>query len=237
LKVAHDLLTRELNERIRAEEEIQALNERLINAQDQERVRIARELHDDFSQQIAALSISVSNLKLHLPGQKPEAQSQVERLQHMLGQLAERVRHLSHELHPAILEHVGLSAALRSYCAEFSSLSGVQVSCHAPENFEDLAPAAALCIYRVTQEALHNVAKHALAKNAEVRLTRANQLVSLTVSDHGAGCSLHRGLASGGLGLVSMKERARLVNGTFEFTSAPNSGTTVKLRIPVAAST
>jgi signal transduction histidine kinase len=106
------------------------------------------------------------------------------------------------------------------------------VSCEA-EATGDLSPAAALCIYRVTQEALQNVAKHALAKEAEVRLECSNELVCLTVSDSGVGCSLDRARASGGLGLVSMHERVRLVNGTFEFKSEPSGGTTVKVGIPV----
>jgi signal transduction histidine kinase len=235
LQRSYNLLATGLNERIQAEKEILALNERLINAQEEERMRIARELHDDLSQQIAALSISVSTLKQHLPGQKLEAREQAERLQHRLVQLAESVRHLSHRLHPAVLEHAGLAAALRSYCAEFSILSGVNVSCDA-EPTDDLPPAVALCIYRVTQEALQNVAKHALAKEAEVRLRCSNGLVCLTVSDHGAGCSLDRARVSGGLGLVSMHERVRLVNGTFEFKSEPKGGTMVKVEIPVNVS-
>lgn len=150
------------------------------------------------------------------------------RLQHNLSRLAASARHLSHQLHPAVLEHAGLAAALRAYCAEFTSLGGVHVTFSAEGAFDDMPPAAALCIYRVTQEALQNVAKHAATSEAEVLLTRLNSLVTLIVSDHGAGCSPDRIGAARGLGLVSMKERVRLVNGTFEFVSEPHRGTTVK---------
>lgn len=221
-------LSSELTERKKAEQQILALNERLINAQEEERTRIARELHDDFSQQIAVLSIGASNLKQLLPSEKTEARDQVMRLQQNLSLLAASARHLSHQLHPAVLEQAGLAAALRSYCAEFTSLSGVHVTCSAAGSFDDVPPAAALCIYRVTQEALQNVAKHAATNEAEVQLTRSNDLVTLTVSDHGVGCSPARIGAARGLGLVSMKERVRLVNGAFEFLSEPDRGTTVK---------
>lgn len=221
-------LSSELGERRKAEQQILALNERLINAQEEERARIARELHDDFSQQIAVLSIGASNLKQLLRGEKNEAGEQVMRLQHNLSRLAASARHLSHQLHPAVLEHAGLAAALRAYCAEFTSLGGVHVTFSAEGAFDDMPPAAALCIYRVTQEALQNVAKHAATSEAEVLLTRLNSLVTLIVSDHGAGCSVDRIGAARGLGLVSMKERVRLVNGTFEFVSEPHRGTTVK---------
>ncbi len=221
-------LSSELSERRKAEQQILALNERLINAQEEERTRIARELHDDFSQQIAVLSIRASNLKHLLPAGKAEARDQVMHLQANLSRLAASARHLSHQLHPAVLEHAGLAAALRSYCGEFTSLTGVHVTFSAAGAFDDMPPATALCIYRVTQEALQNVAKHAATKEAEVQLTRSNDLVTLTVSDHGAGISPDRAGSARGLGLISMKERVRLVNGSFEFISEPRRGTTVK---------
>jgi signal transduction histidine kinase len=232
LKAAHDQLAAELKERIRAEREVQALSERLISVQEDERARIARELHDDLSQQIGVLSITASNLKQHLPGAAAEAHEHIERLRQKLVQLAQSVRQLSHQLHPVILEHGGLAAALRSYCAEFSSLNGISVVCYAADKFEDLSSEAALCIYRVVQEALQNVAKHAATKEATVQLTRLERHVSLVVADRGAGCS--SGRISKGLGLVSMKERVRVVSGTFEFKSEPEKGTTVMVQIPLA---
>lgn len=205
----------------------------LINAQEEERTRIARELHDDIGQQIAALSISLSLLRRQIPAQDSEVREQTERLHQRLAQIATALRNLSHELHPAILEHAGLAAALRSLCAEFSSLNSVRVSFQAAGSFQDLPAAVGLCVYRLVQEALQNVAKHAAAKDAEVSLLRANNVVCLTVADHGVGFDPSRARASGGLGLASMRERVRLVNGILVLESEPNRGTTLKVNIPI----
>jgi signal transduction histidine kinase len=234
LKAVHDQLAGELNERTQAENEILSLTERLINAQEEERTRIARELHDDFGQQIAALSIAFNNLRRHIPEEKREPREQADLLYQGFLRLASGVRNLSHQLHPAVLEHAGLPAALESYCAEFSSLSGLSVSFEAVGTVEDLSPRVALCLYRVTQEALQNVAKHAAAKDVEVRLKRSNGVVRLTVTDHGAGFQPSSARASGGLGLASIKERVRLVNGVFVLESEPGRGTTLTVDIPIA---
>lgn len=220
-------------ELVEAEKQILGLNERLINAQEEERKRIARELHDDFSQQIAVLGILVSNLRQNLSDQDGTCRDQTERVRGKLLGLAESVRHLSHRLHPAILELAGIASALRAHCAEFTSVSGVKVSFTSKGEFDDLSPATAICIYRVAQEALQNVAKHADAKQAVVALKRSGRSVSLAITDYGAGCDADGNRVSGGLGLVSMKERVRLVNGNFSFNSEPGRGTSVEVKIPV----
>jgi signal transduction histidine kinase len=217
---------------IKSAGELRLLTERLINAQEEERKRIARELHDDLGQQIAGLSIWVSHLKGQIPAQQYEAREQAEQLQRRLPQLASRLRNLSHQLHPTILEHVGLPTALRSYCAEFSSLNAMTVTFQATGTFEGVPPPVALCIYRLVQEALHNVAKHAATKDAEVCLVRSSGAVYLRISDQGVGFQLSQARASGGLGLASMRERVRLVNGLFVLESAPNCGTTLRVEIP-----
>jgi len=216
-----------------AEREIKALSARLINAQEEERSRIARELHDDFGQQIAALSIGMSNLKRQIPAEQSEAREQSEHIQTRLVQVSESIRRLSHELHPAALEFSGLGAALRGYCSEFGLLTGIQVSCKTSGGFEGLPDPVALAVYRITQEALQNVAKHARVSQAEVSLSRADGLLELTISDRGAGVEPKRTGMAAGLGLVSIKERTRLVNGTFEIESRPNQGTTLRVSIPV----
>jgi len=235
--VAAGLLARNLKRSVvqsrEAEREIMALSERLINAQEEERARLARELHDDVSQQIAALSIGMSNLKRQIPQGQEEAREQSVRLQQKLVQVAESIRRLSHELHPAVLEHSGLGAAVRDYCLEFGLLTNIRVTCKAEGSFENVPIAVALCVYRVTQEALQNVAKHARVGEAEVELTRTNGLLSLTVSDRGAGVNANRAGTPAGLGLVSIKERTRLVKGTFRIQSRPNQGTTLGVRIPL----
>jgi len=232
LRVVNADLARELEERTRTEQEVRALSARLIGAQEAERARLARELHDDISQQVAALGIAMSNLNRKIPWQ-PETLAQSEHIHGKLVKVAESIRRLSHELHPAVLEHSGLAAALRGYCSEFAALTGVTVDLRTNGAFDSLPPAVVLCIYRIVQEALQNVVKHAKVSQATVALTRSDNILYLTVSDGGVGIEANRGLAPAGLGLASIKERTRLVNGTVDIQSQANHGTTLTVRIPV----
>jgi signal transduction histidine kinase len=229
--LAHNLKKSVLQSR-EAEREIRALSARLISAQEEERTRIARELHDDLSQQIAAMSIGMGILKSQIPPQQVDARAQSDRIQQKMVNIAENIRQLSHELHPAVLEHSGLAAALRTYCSEFGLLTGVRVSLQSHGSFEGVPVPVALCIYRIAQEALQNVAKHANVEEAEVELSRLDGILRLSVSDRGAGIEPSRATPRVGLGLVSIKERTRLVNGAFEIQSKPNQGTIVSVRIP-----
>jgi PAS domain S-box-containing protein len=232
LRTANAALAVEVEERRRTEKEIRALSARLINAQEEERARIARELHDDLSQQVAALSIATSNLKADLPEEQAGARAQSDRLHQKLVDLAEGIRRLSHELHPAVLEHAGLAAALRAYCSEFSSLAGVRVTLKAEGSFEGLPSHISLCLYRIVQEGLQNVAKHAKVNEASVQLRQSLGAVNLTIEDRGVGMASDPIGAAAGLGLVSIKERTRLVNGTVQIQSRPNQGTTITVSIP-----
>ena len=164
------------------------------------------------------------------PDSEPKAE--VSEVEKKLIQVGAEIRQLSHELHPAVLQETGLPAALSSYCEEFSKLRGIPISYRGDENVEELSPGAALCIYRIAQEALGNVAKHAQAKHAHVRLTRSDGRVCLVVSDDGVGFNPDGIGKSGGLGLINMRERVRQLNGTFEFESKPGHGTTVKAEVP-----
>jgi len=237
LRAANAALAGELKERTLAEKEIQALTARLITAQEEERKRLARELHDDLSQQIATLSIAASNLKKDIASEDTEAQAQSERIQQKLVQLAEGVRRLSHNLHPAVLEYSGLGAALQSYCYEFSTLTGITVSFRAEGSLERLAASVALCLYRIAQEALQNVLKHAQIDHAQLTVTRSAESVCMTVSDAGVGIDLLGARISQGLGLVNIKERTRLVNGTLRIESQPNQGTTLNVTVPISDET
>jgi PAS domain S-box-containing protein len=226
-------IIRDISDRVRAEQQTKALSERLIHAQEEERARIARELHDNLSQQIGALSIAVSNLKREIPGDAAETRDQTARIQKKLIDLAESTRRLSHELHPAVLTHAGLAAALTEYCAEFGDRTGINVSLDTRGVFEDVPSPVALAVYRITQEALQNVAKHASVKEARVELTRLNGTVALRVSDRGVGFDASRTAPRAGLGLVSIRERTRLVNGTVEIASSGSEGTSLTVGIPV----
>ncbi len=232
LSTTNAALAEELEERTRTEKEIRALSARLIDAQEEERARLARELHDDLSQQIAALSIATSNLKTDIPKELASARAQSDRLQQNLAGLSEAIRRLSHELHPAVLEHAGLAAALRAYCSEFSALTGVRVRLEVEGSFGGVPSAVSLCVYRIVQEALQNVAKHAQVAEASVQLRRSPETLSLIIADRGAGIAPDRTGAAAGLGLVSIKERTRLVRGTVQIQSDPDEGTTITLSIP-----
>ena len=225
-------LALQVAERTAAEQEIRALSERLINAQEQERTRIARDLHDDLSQQIAAISLSLGSVRRRLLGPNLDAHTILEKVRDQLSQLSAHVRELSHELHPAVLDYCDVAAAVRGHCKEFSAVTGVNVSFSSSGSFEDVPQDATLCIYRVTQEALQNVAKHAAATSAEVRLERIGSTVCLTVSDRGVGFR-SESRRSGGLGLLSIHERVRLVRGVVQVQSAPYHGTTLRACIPL----
>jgi two-component system sensor histidine kinase UhpB len=217
-----------------ANQSLQQLSSRLIGAQEQERKRLARELHDDFSQQIAALSMATGNLKRQIPKDCGDALRQADGIYGKLVQLAEAVRRLSHELHPAMLQYSGLEPALRSYCEEFGALSGLDIAIEIEGSFTGVAPDAALCLFRVAQEALRNVVKHAGVSKASVELQRSEGWLKLQVSDSGVGMESGAAAAKAGLGLLSIRERARLVGGKAEIRSVPGKGTCVSVEIPEA---
>jgi len=214
------------------EEEISALNERLMKAQEQERIRIAGELHDGVMQQMLAVTMMLGTAKRKIASQAADAEASIEKIQEKVIQAGTDIRQLSHGLHPPLLQEEGLPGALRSYCEQFSATSSIPTSCKVDESARDLSRGAALALFRITQEALGNAAKHAQAKQINVRLARSNGTVTLTVSDDGLGFDRSRLGAPGGLGLVMMRERASQLNGTFQFNSAPGRGTTISVVIP-----
>jgi len=211
--------------------EIRALNEEMVTAQEAERIRIAGELHDGVLQQITSLTLRLAKVRNQVPADS-EAKSTVSGLQQQLIQIGTDIRHISHELHPALLQEAGLPAALSAYCREFATVRGLSVTCETDENVKELSPGAALCLYRIAQEALGNAAKHSEAKKVEVRLTRSDNRVCLSVSDDGVGCPPDHIAKSGGLGVINMRERVLQLDGTFEFVSRPGRGTRVKVEIP-----
>jgi PAS domain S-box-containing protein len=233
LRAAHNQLTKELAERTQAEAEIVRLSVSLINAQEEERTRIARELHDDFSQQIAALGIALSNIKRQIPEDRREAREQAERAYDRVLAIGEGMRHLSHQLHPSIIEHSGLVPALESYCVEFESLTKVSATVQAKGPFDDLSANATLGIFRIAQEALQNIWKHSGVREAGIILARAGKHVGLQISDRGIGFDPAQPSKDAGLGLVSMRERAKLLGGMLTVESSAGQGTTIIVDIPV----
>jgi signal transduction histidine kinase len=236
----------EITERVRAQEALAAseaalrhshartrsLAGRLITAQETERTRIARELHDDVSQRLATVAIGLSSLRRGLPAGCAHLDDELQQYQDWAVEMADEIRNLSHELHPGVLRHAGLAAALKSVCCEVERKGGPAVSFEAPEQLEEVPPEIALCLYRVAQETLHNAAIHARARQVLVSLTYHENELELSVRDDGCGFDLAAARRRGGLGLLSIDERVRLVGGAVELSAAPGRGTTVSVRIP-----
>jgi PAS domain S-box-containing protein len=226
---------RERDEALRASHDrIQELAGRLIRAQEDERRRIARELHDDVNQQLAAVAIGLSGAR-RMVGESAAAGDELARLQARVVALTHDIRRLCHELHPVSLVHVGLAASLRARCAEFSKASGIDVVLSVDDDLPPVPPALALCFYRVLQEALHNVARHAHARVAHVRLRHTGEALELSVRDDGVGFDVAAARGrSGGLGLTSIEERVRQVHGTVRIVAGPGLGVEVLARAPLA---
>jgi signal transduction histidine kinase len=217
--------------------EIRDLAGRLIAAQEGERARIGRELHDDLSQQIAGLSIALSRLKRRVTeSSDPDLQADFAILQQRTAGLADNIRRLSHDLHPSVLQHAGLVATLSDHCAQVGRQQRIAISFAADGDFSETTAATALCLYRVTQEALRNVVTHAAAATADVRLRRVGDDVELTIADDGKGFDIGPAGPTGqGLGLISINERVRLVGGNVSIFTEVNKGTRVKVHVPLTA--
>ena len=208
------------------------LTSRLISAREEETKRLARELHDAFSQRLALLGMETSALEQQLPRSDPVGQT-VQAMGEEIGELAKDVHELSRQLHPSILDDLGLTATLRAECSTFSQQHGVSVQFLSTNVPDSLPGDISLSLYRIAQESLWNVAKHAQAREITLALSHADKELVLAVEDDGKGFDPYQIKGKRGLGLVSMEERARLVCGNFFVQSQPGKGTRVEVRIPL----
>jgi signal transduction histidine kinase len=214
-------------------ERLRKLAAKLLHAQEEERRRIAREMHDDWTQRLALLGIDIAKLEKHI-GAPETALPLLRTMQEQLVSLSEDVHALSRQLHPSILDDLGLVEALRSECASFSRREGIAVVYRPEEVPTEVPKDVALCVYRVAQEALRNLARHAAVNEAWVSLTATGSELRLRVHDKGVGFDPAGGHSQPGLGLSSMEERARLIQAKLSVMSAPGQGTTVELCVPLA---
>jgi signal transduction histidine kinase len=224
------------NRRRQAETRARNLAGRLLNAQETERRRIARDLHDDLSQSMAVVSFELSNL-MAKPGalEDAEVSKALASIERRSDEISKTLRTLSHNLHPPVLQHIGLAAALTSYCRDLQAHGVMTVSCQVANRLEPISKEVALCLYRIAQEALQNAWKHSHARRVHVSLARHGTTLELTVADDGRGFDLSAARENvRGLGLVSIEERTRLVNGTVSIRTSPGDGVFVQVLVPMA---
>jgi PAS domain S-box-containing protein len=224
---------RDITERKRSEEVLASMSRRLIDAQERERARIARELHDHTSQRLALLAIGIEELKNNIPSQTPELRARADELREETLEITNDVQALSHKLHCSKLDYIGLVAAARAFCKEFSEQQKLKIGFESHDLPSPVPSDVALCLFRVLQEALHNAAKHSGTEQFEVQLWGTPHEIHLKISDSGAGFELEAARKSPGLGLTSMQERVQLMNGELSIESRLRVGTTIHARVPL----
>lgn len=220
----------DITDRKAAERSVMEMTGRLIRAQEEERCRIARELHDDFNQRLALLAIGLERLGQTFAGQTT-AVAQVSELCRLTQDIASDVHRLSHQLHSAKLEHLGLVPAIKGLCRELSEQYGAHIHFVHRNVPHTMAKEAALCLFRVVQEALNNTIKHSGVRKGQLELFGDRGTFHLCVSDAGAGFDLQAVSAKGHLGLISMQERVRAAGGTIAVESQPSKGTRISVHL------
>jgi two-component system sensor histidine kinase UhpB len=215
--------------------EVQNLVGRLIGAQETERTFIGSELHDDICQRLAGLVLMLDELKTRFPVSLAEEDllEKTEHARETAVEIMEAVRGLSHELHPGTLRYVGVVAALHEHCNRFANQHGIDVTLQAGRAVKDIPADVSLCIYRVVQEALRNAAAHSGAQRVQLFLRRTGNAVELAIIDDGRGFEPDSGMRSGGLGLISLDERVRLLGGSLTIMSEPQNGARMTVQLPL----
>jgi PAS domain S-box-containing protein len=215
----------------RAEQSVARMTRTLIESQEEERARIGRELHDDINQRLAMLSVELEQLQDNPPD---AVKSRVRELRKQMNEISNDVQALSHDLHSSKLDYLGVVAGMKSWCKEFAERQRMEIDFSS--DVQSAVPhEIGLSLFRVLQEALHNVIKHSGVRRVEVRLRQDSSGFQMVVCDLGRGFDLDAALQRKGLGLTSMRERVRLVNGTISIESKPMRGTTIHVRVPVGS--
>jgi len=225
----------DITERKLAEAALANVSRKLIEAQEQERSRIGRELHDDIGQRLAMLAIALEQLQQESLALPAEVRNHVGELQKQTSEIAADLQTMSHQLHSAKLQYLGIAAAMRGFCQEFGEQQKVEVDFQSHDLPSPVPPDTALCLFRVLQEAVHNSVKHSGVRHIEVRLWGTSEEIHLSVKDSGTGFDREAAKESRGLGLISMEERVKLVKGTLSINSQPKGGTTIHARVPLGS--
>src|SRR5215467_2543446 len=218
--------------RRRSEEALSSVNRKLVDAEERERNRIARELHDDIVQRLALLSSDLDEVQQELPDS--ELRYRIGALHEEMAKISTDVQEISHELHSSKLEFLGLTEAIRGFCRKVSQQQEVEIKFTGKDLTTALSPEISLCLYRVLQEALHNAMKHSGARQFDIDLFEAPDSIHLTVHDAGVGFDPKAAMQGRGLGLTSMQERMKLVNGKLSVTSKLGTGTTIDAWVAIS---
>jgi PAS domain S-box-containing protein len=226
----------DITRRKQAEEAAQSLSGRLIDMQEAERKRLARELHDDLSQNLALLAVELDILGQKPPIASSDVSKRMEELSAQVRNLSSSVHRMSHDLHPAKLEQLGLLAAVRGLCRDFGATQNVAIAFVPHDVPRSLPDDIALCLYRVVQEAIQNIVKHSGAATAKVELRCSDGELYLVVSDQGCGFDSSAKTDEGSLGLISMRERVRLMRGRISVQSRPGEGTRIMVQVALGES-
>ena len=240
LQVTNEKLEKEITERKKAQEnlektqeELSNLSRHLIQAQEEERRRIALELHDQFGQDLALLSIEIEQLRQKASQFQAK---QLQKLTTLATTVASRVQTLSHRLHPSTLVHLGLVAASKGLCSEISRSSDIQIDFSHSDVSRSIPQEVSTCLFRILQESLTNVVKHSGAKTAQVELAGSPSEIQLQILDSGVGFDPKSTGSRGGLGLISMRERLSLLGGELLIESRPSGNTWIKACVPLKSS-
>ncbi len=216
-----------------AENAMKTLSGRLIEAQEQERRRIARDLHDDINQRLAVLNIELQKLAEDAPDSLPELRQRVEELGAKASEISSEVSSITHELHSPKLELLGIVAAMKGFCEEMKRHQNMSVEFRHSGVPQDLPRDISLCLFRIFQEGVRNAARHSGLGVVEAELVGAANEISLKIRDRGAGFTTEDAQKSPGMGLISMRERVGLVKGSIVIDSKPLGGTSIQVHIPL----
>ena len=228
------VIVRDITERRQTEHQLRSLTTQLITAQEEERRRISRELHDDINQRLALLVVEMGRLETNFPVPFGAARLDFQSLAQRLAAISDDVRRIAYQFHPSILDDLGLSEALDQLANAFSENTGIKTIVVQEDFGESLPQDISSCLYRIVQESLANVRKHAKASRVELELTCDDQDITLCIRDSGVGFDLERArIDHRGLGLVSMRERVQSVHGRFEIQAEPGQGTRILVQIPL----
>jgi PAS domain S-box-containing protein len=223
----------DVTERKLAEEALSTVSRRLIEAHEEERIWVARELHDDVNQRLALIAVNLDVLKRELPQPATDAWLRLSEVREQIKDLGVDVQALSHRLHSSKLKYLGLTAAATAFCREFSERKRVQIDLQCDSVPRTVSEEVSLCLFRVLQEALQNASKHSGSQHYRVSIKYAANEIALTVSDSGVGFDPHLAMQGHGLGITSMRERLKLVDGELFIEPGSPKGTVVRARVPV----